>query len=129
MTSSDDTWIGLNDKTTEGTFEWIEDTSTLGAYDNWYGSNNPNSGSTTQSCVVKKNLGSSNANHGKWDDVGCNKDLPYACSMDAVTCGSTTTTVTTTTTSTTTTSTSTTTTNTTTSTTTPTTTTTTTTTT
>jgi len=77
-----DTWIGLNDKDVEGTFTWIADSSNLGSYINWYGSN-PGS-STVQSCVIKKFLTAGNPNQGQWDDVGCNKDLPYACSMAAV---------------------------------------------
>jgi len=84
-----DIYIGLNDKTTEGTFTWIEDGSALG-HTNWY-TNQPKSqpGSATnaqltQSCVVKKFLGTTLANNGQWDDVGCNKvDINYACSMPA----------------------------------------------
>jgi len=76
---TDDTWIGLNDKTTEGSFEWIADGSALGSYTNWYNSPTNPGTSTTQSCVIKKIKQS-----GEWDDVGCNKDLAYACSMEAV---------------------------------------------
>merc|ERR1712106_350204 len=94
----DDTWIGLNDPTAEKAWEWSEDAAALGSYANWYGSN-PGT-VATHTCVIKKN-----SKEGQWDDVGCNKDLPYACTADTVACDETTTTTSTTTTSTTTTST------------------------
>ena len=72
----DDTWIGLNDPTETKTWEWSEDSSALGSYANWYGSN-PGS-NTNQKCVLKKNL-----QRGEWDDVGCGKDIPYTCTMAA----------------------------------------------
>ena len=74
-----DTWIGLNDPNGTKAWEWSENSSVLGSYTNWYGSN-PGS-NANQKCVVKKNDQS-----GAWDDVGCNKDIPYACTM-AATCG------------------------------------------
>jgi len=85
-----DIYIGLNDKTTEGTFTWIEDGSALG-YKNWYDNQplsqptgSPTNAQNTQSCVVKKFTGTTSANNGEWDDVGCNKvTINYACSMAA----------------------------------------------
>jgi len=76
-----DTWIGLN----SATLTWVSDSSDLGSYTNWYGAKNPGT-NLNQKCVIKKVLTSDNPNQGKWDDVGCKKDLPYACSMPS-TCG------------------------------------------
>ena len=76
MSSSVDCWIGLNDKTTDTVFLWLEDSSPP-TYSNWYGSN-PGL-STVQNCVKKKS-----AQNGQWDDVGCGKSINYACSMAAV---------------------------------------------
>jgi len=73
-----DTWTGLNDHDAEGTFTWQADSAPLSSYTNWYGSN-PRV-STVQNCVVKKM-----SQAGQWDDVGCKKNLPSACRMDAVT--------------------------------------------
>jgi hypothetical protein len=75
----DDTWIGLNDPTKTKTWAWSEDSSALSSYANWYGSN-PGS-NANQKCVLKKNL-----QRGEWDDVGCGKDIPYACTV-AASCG------------------------------------------
>ena len=66
---SDDTWIGLNDHSTEGSWQWLENMAALGSYTNWYGTN-PNVDNTIQNCVVKKK-----SQNGEWDDVGCGKDL------------------------------------------------------
>jgi len=76
---TEDTWIGLNDPTEAKSWEWTEDASALGTYAPWYGSN-PGS-VTSHTCVIKKFK-----QDGKWDDVGCNKNLPYVCTM-AATCG------------------------------------------
>merc|ERR1712168_787990 len=92
---TEDTWIGLNDPTAAKSWEWTEDAAALGVYAPWYGSN-PGT-VATHTCVIKMY-----EQNGEWDDVGCNKDLPYACTTDAVLCGTTTTTSTTTTTTTTT---------------------------
>jgi len=78
MSTTVDCYIGLNDLATEGKFVWTED-GTEPTFTNWYGTN-PRT-HTVQNCVVKKSKQS-----GKWDDVGCNKSINYACSMPAV-CG------------------------------------------
>jgi len=83
MSGSVDCWIGLNDAAVDQSFVWTEDSSALGSYTNWYGSNP--AAHATQNCVKKK----ANQN-GQWDDVGCGKTLNYACSMVA-SCGVTTT--------------------------------------
>ena len=75
MTNSLDCWIGLNDIASDGSMVWTEDGSSA-AFTNWYG-NNPAT-STVQNCVKKKLT-----QEGKWDDVGCGKELDYACSMAA----------------------------------------------
>jgi len=76
---SGDIYIGLNDPGKTKAWEWSETSAALGSYTNWYGSN-PGS-VANQNCVIKKSL-----QNGQWDDVGCNKDIPYACTM-AATCG------------------------------------------
>jgi hypothetical protein len=75
-----DTWIGLNDPNESKTWEWYEDSSALGTYDNWFG-NNPGV-DARQRCVLKKFM---HELHGGWSDVLCNEDIPYACTM-ASTC-------------------------------------------
>merc|ERR1711971_1396627 len=64
------------------------------SYTNWFGSGNPISPANTNVNCVKKQ---SNQN-GQWNDIGCSKELNYACSMAAAdSCATTTTTTTTTT--------------------------------
>jgi len=86
-----DLWIGLNDKTTEGTFAWVADGSALGVgWTNWYGSNptsdpskDPNaSPQKVHDCVAKKAT-IAGANFAKWDDVGCGKSFHVACRTEA----------------------------------------------
>ena len=70
-----DAWIGLNDKTTEGTYLW-SDGSALGTYKNWK-TNQPNSDSSvreSQDCVKIEG-----DNAGVWDDVLCSKTLVFVC--------------------------------------------------
>ena len=74
---AEDTWIGLNDPNETKTWEWYEDSSALGTYDNWF-VNSPGV-VDKQRCVLKKFM------HGGWDDVLCNEDIPYVCTM-ASTC-------------------------------------------
>merc|ERR1712130_992369 len=81
-----DTWIGLNDIDVDETFVWQDGSSAA---------------NTNVNCVKMQASKS-----GQWNDIGCGKELNYACSMDAVdSCATTTTTTPTTTTTTTTTTT------------------------
>jgi hypothetical protein len=87
---SADTWIGLNDKTTDDSYTWIEDNSALirgTSYENWFGTSNPLAGSNGSDCIKKQY-----AKTGQWNDVGCSKTMNYACSMPAVSSCATTTT-------------------------------------
>ena len=75
LVGSEDAWIGLNDKTTEGTYLW-SDGSALGTYINWK-DNQPNSDSAVrenQDCVKIEG-----DNNGVWDDVLCTKSLISVC--------------------------------------------------
>merc|ERR1712212_1337429 len=91
LIGSSDTWIGLNDIDVDETFVW-QDGSTA-SYTNWFGTGNPISPANTNVNCVKMQA----AKSGQWNDIGCGKELNYACSMDAVdSCATTTTTTTTT---------------------------------
>merc|ERR1712210_182594 len=82
-----------NDIDVDETFVW-QDGSTA-SYTNWFGTSNPISPANTNVNCVKMQANKS----GQWNDIGCGKELNYACSMDAVdSCATTTTTTTTTTT-------------------------------
>ena len=97
LIGSDDTWIGLNDIAVDETFVWQDGSSA--SYTNWFGSGNPISPANTNVNCVKMQANKD----GQWNDIGCGKELNYACSMDAVdSCATTTTTTTTKTTTTTT---------------------------
>merc|ERR1712181_202908 len=88
----DDTWIGLNDIDVDETFVWQDGSSA--SYTNWFGSGNPISPANTNVNCVKKQANKD----GQWNDIGCSKELNYACSMAAAdSCATTTTTTTTTT--------------------------------
>jgi len=56
-------WIGLNDRSSEGTFVWSDSTA-LGAYTAW-ASGEPNNAYGLEDCTEV--LGSS----GEWNDSGC----------------------------------------------------------
>ncbi len=69
MTASSDHWIGLNDRTTEGTYVWSNGgTST---YRNWESGQPNNSGN--QDCVEIDD------GNGRWNDDDCGDNNPYIC--------------------------------------------------
>ena len=68
-----DAWIGLNDKTTEGTYVW-SDSSALGTYTNWDTSQPNPANSANQDCVRIEG-----GNNGKWDDILCSKSYKFVC--------------------------------------------------
>jgi len=65
------TWIGLNDRTAEGVYEWSDDTPL--DFDGWY-AGQPD-GADTQDCVYM-GVGRSD---GEWRDYSCDYELRFAC--------------------------------------------------
>jgi hypothetical protein len=65
---SNNFWIGLNDRTTEGVFVWFAGSST---YTNW-GSGEPNNSSDEDCTEVNRDTG-------VWNDVGCGNSRSYVC--------------------------------------------------
>ena len=72
--AADGAWIGLNDILNEGTATWVNGASV--GFTNWR-NNQPNNGGMGQHCVWVRSQ--SQADPGTWDDVVCNRDLPYVC--------------------------------------------------
>ena len=71
------TWIGLNDKQDEGSFEW-ENGDQLSGWTNWARGRpkNPRRGNRTDCVVIKVN--------GQWEDIKCQKTRRFVCEMEAV---------------------------------------------
>ena len=75
--SSQDIWIGLNDKGDEGTFEWVDHDGTNTSYRKWY-DGEPNGQPNDGDCVRM-------VSNGKWRDSSCSDEYYYVCQKPDVT--------------------------------------------
>ena len=64
-------WIGYNDLTVEGYWDWDGPYS---SYTNW-GTNEPNNSNNNEDCAVLNQFG----NNGEWNDAFCNSSLYFVC--------------------------------------------------
>lgn len=72
-------WIGLNDRTKEGTFEWADDQQINFTY---WAANQPNN-FNNEDCVHTLGV----LHRFMWNDVGCDSCHNYTCSEDLDECG------------------------------------------
>ncbi|KAL9950356.1 hypothetical protein ACROYT_G042843 [Oculina patagonica] len=63
-------WIGLNDVTSEGTFQWPDGSHVT--YTKW-SSNLPDKQNDYQDCVRMT------GDNGAWDEFRCGEELPFIC--------------------------------------------------
>lgn len=73
----DDTWIGLNDAVTEGTWVWLDGVP-LG-YEHW-DEGEPNDGAGGEDCGV---IMTREGRESEWDDRPCDGERPYLCEAGA----------------------------------------------
>uniref|UniRef100_A0A670ZLF0 C-type lectin domain-containing protein n=1 Tax=Pseudonaja textilis TaxID=8673 RepID=A0A670ZLF0_PSETE len=67
-------WIGLNDRTIEGDFQWSDGSPLL--YENWQDGQPDSHFLYGENCV-----GLSGQKDGKWSDLPCGYHLPFTCKM------------------------------------------------
>ncbi|KAL7978411.1 hypothetical protein Chor_014950 [Crotalus horridus] len=74
-------WIGLNDRTIEGDFQWSDGSPLL--YESWQDGQPDSHFLYGENCV-----GMSWRKDGKWSDVPCGYHLPFTCKMGLISCSS-----------------------------------------
>ena len=64
-------WIGYNDQTVEGYWDWV------GPYSSYTnrGTSEPNNANNNEDCAVLNQFG----NGGEWNDIFCNTSLYFVC--------------------------------------------------
>ncbi len=71
----DDVWLGYTDRSTEGTFRWVNGATS--SFTAW-AQNEPDDGGAAQDCVQQKRAPT------KWYDTSCTDALAYVCECDGV---------------------------------------------
>ena len=70
-----ETWIGLSDRASEGTFVWVDGTS-IDGYDHWDGGE-PNDGGGGEDCAII--MREQRNRRTKWDDRPCPTRYDFVC--------------------------------------------------